>query len=90
MAVRPALFVLLFVMCHCPKRQKEPLAAPTCRCVQTVSVSVLGSTYLPKNSGTKKFYMMPFMCTVAGAHTDTSQINANYAVHLRRSRNPAR
>ena len=42
----------------------------------------------PKNSGTKNFYMTPFVCDVTGADPNASPVDIEYAIPPRRCLDP--
>ena len=85
--VLPKDFVIFSVVHDCPKRQREPIHVPNLPACPN-GKCICAWFWIPKNSGTKNFYMTPFVCHVTNANTNASPIDFEYAIPPRRCLDP--
>jgi hypothetical protein len=74
-------------MQDCPKRQREYVDIPNLP-VCPDGNCICAWLWNPKNSGTKNFYMTPFVCNVTGADPNASPVDVKYAIPPRRCLDP--
>ena len=85
--VQPEDFVVFSVLHDCIKRQRETIEVPNLPACPN-GKCICAWFWIPKNSGTKNFYMTPFVCTVTGARRNASPVDVEYAIPPRRCLNP--
>ncbi|KAL3780846.1 hypothetical protein ACHAW5_000840 [Stephanodiscus triporus] len=86
--VRPEDFVIFSVIHDCPKRQRESIKVPNLPACPNNNNCICAWFWIPKNSGTKNFYMTPFVCHVTNAKAGASPVDVEYAIPPRRCLDP--
>ena len=85
--VLPRDFVVFSVVHDCPKRQREPFRVPNLPACPN-NKCICAWFWIPKNSGTKNFYMTPFVCHVTNAASNAKPVDFEYAIPPRRCLDP--
>jgi hypothetical protein len=85
--VLPNDFVIFSVIHDCPKRQREPVDIPNLPACPNGNC-ICAWFWIPKTSGTKNFYMTPFVCHVTGTKANASPVDVKYAIPPRRCLDP--
>eukprot|EP00592_Proboscia_alata_P006316 CAMPEP_0194360102 /NCGR_PEP_ID=MMETSP0174-20130528/7397_1 /TAXON_ID=216777 /ORGANISM="Proboscia alata, Strain PI-D3" /LENGTH=693 /DNA_ID=CAMNT_0039131389 /DNA_START=19 /DNA_END=2097 /DNA_ORIENTATION=- len=80
-------FVVFSVMHDCPKRLRETMKVPNLPVCPNGNC-ICAWFWIPKNSGSKNFYMTPFVCRVTGANHNASPVDVGYAIPPRRCLDP--